>query len=56
MKIIYVPIRTGESLINYTEYQNLTKLEFRQEGETQANNYKAMWKVMNVKGDVCRVK
>lgn len=32
------------------------KLEFRQEGETQANNYKAMWKVMNVKGDVYRVK
>lgn len=43
-------------MINYTEYQNLMKLEFRQEGETQANNYKAMWKVMNVKGDVYRVK
>ena len=31
------------------------KLEFRQEDETQANNYKAMQKVMNVKGGVHRV-
>lgn len=34
----------------------LNEIRIRQEGETQANNYKAMWKVMTVKGDVYRVK